>query len=131
MRINLKIQQKIQLFIIGASILIYAIALGYISYKVKETAYNDAIDKTDVYAQMIAKDIKSQLDADLSLVKTLAEAFRTYKSLSTEQWKELFYQMYQEVFANNPHIYSLWDSWELNAIDPEWTKPTGRYVNIY
>jgi methyl-accepting chemotaxis protein len=131
MRLNLKIQQKIQLFIIGASIIIYAFVLGYISIKVRETAYNDAIDKTDSYAQMVAKDIKSRLDADLAIVKTLAEAYKTYKLLPDEQWKQLFYEMYQEVFINNPHIYSLWDSWELNAIDPQWDKPTGRYVIIF
>lgn len=131
MRLNLKIQQKIQLFIIGASIIIYAFALGYISIKVRKTAYNDAIDKTDSYAQMVAVNIKSKLDADLSMVQTLAEAFGTYQLLPTEQWKELFYNMYQEVFKKNPHIYSLWDSWELNAIDPEWDKPTGRYVIIF
>lgn len=131
MRLNLKIQQKIQLFILGASILIYAFALGYISIKIRKTAYNDAIDKTDSYAQMVARDIKSQLDADLSMVKTLSEAYKTFQTLPIEQWKELIYNMYQEVFTNNPHIYSLWDSWELNAIDPEWDKPTGRYVIIF
>ena len=131
MRVNLKIQQKIQLFILGASIIIYSVSLGYISINARKTAYNDSIEKTDSYAREVAFDIRTQLTADLTLVKTLADAFKTYKDLPTEQWKELYSKMYNEIFINNPHIYSLWDSWELNAIDPEWNQPTGRYVIIY
>jgi len=131
MKIKLKIQQKIQLFIISASILIYVGAVGYISFNARKMAYNDAVKVTDKHVSEAAKDIKAKLDADLMLVKTLANAFHTYKYLPTEEWKDLFTKMYNEVFINNPHIYSLWDSWELNMIDPDWDKPTGRFVIIY
>jgi len=131
MKIKLKIQQKIQLFIISASIIIYAGAVGYISFNARKMAYNDAVKVTNKHVSEAAKDIKAQLDADLTLVKTLSDVFHTYKYLPTDQWKDLFTKMYNEVFLNNPHIYSLWDSWELSAIDPEWDKPTGRFVIIY
>ena len=123
--------KKIQLFIISASILIYVAAVGYISFNSRRMALKDAKEITDRHVYETAKDIKAKLDADLTLVKTLASAFHTYKTMPNEQWQELFSNMYNEVFKNNPHIYSLWDSWELNAIDPEWDKPTGRYVIIY
>ncbi|MGM0409082.1 MAG: PDC sensor domain-containing protein, partial [Bacteroidota bacterium] len=131
MKIKLKIQQKIQLFIITASIIIYIIAVGYISLNARKMAYKDAILITDSHVNEAAKDIKAQLDADLTIVKTLASAFHTYKTMPNEQWQQLFSDMYAEVFKDNPHIYSIWDSWELNAIDPEWDKPTGRFVIIY
>ena len=125
------LRQKIQLFILGTSILIYGIVIAYISINARQTAFNDAAKLTDIYAKQTASDIKARLDADLVLVKTLSEAFQVYKNLPQEQWKEIFSSMYLEVFKNNPHIYSLWDSWELKAIDSEWDKPTGRYVYIY
>ena len=131
MKFKLKIQQKIQLFIITSSIVIYLVAVGYISFNARRMAYKDATEVTNRHAHEAAKDIKAKLDADLTLVKTLADAFHTYKYLPSEQWKDLFTKMYDEVFRNNPHIYSLWDSWELNAIDPEWDKPTGRFVIIF
>jgi PAS domain S-box-containing protein len=131
MKIKLKIQQKIQLFIISASIIIYVIAIGYISLNARKMAFNDATEVTNRYVHENANDIKAKLETDLTLVKTLAEAFHTYKYLPTEQWQDLFLKLYNEVFLANPHIYSLWDSWELNAIDPEWDKPTGRYVIIF
>jgi methyl-accepting chemotaxis protein len=125
------LRQKIQLFILGTSILIYGIVIAYISINARQTAFNDAAKLTDTYAKQTASDIKARLDVDIVLVKTLAEAFQVYKNLPQEQWKEIFSNMYLEVFKNNPHIYSLWDSWELSALDPEWDKPTGRYVYIY
>ncbi len=131
MKIKLKIQQKIQIFIISASIIIYIAAVGYISFKARTMAYNDATEITDRYVHEAANEIKAKLDADLALVKTLADAFHVYKTMPNEQWQELFSNMYYKVFKNSPHIYSLWDSWELNAIDPEWNKPTGRYAMIY
>ncbi|MBU8893621.1 MAG: HAMP domain-containing protein, partial [Bacteroidales bacterium] len=131
MKIKLKIQQKIQLFIISASIIIYVSAVGYISFKARKMAYNDAVKITTGHVHEAAKEIKATLDADMMLVKTLSEAFHTYKYMPTEQWKDLFSKMYNEIFISNPQIYSLWDSWELNAIDPEWDKPTGRFVIIY
>ncbi|MDA3954576.1 MAG: GAF domain-containing protein [Bacteroidales bacterium] len=131
MKIKLKIQQKIQLFIISASFIIYIIAVGYISLNARKMAYNDATEVANRYVHETANDIKAKLDADLTLVKTLSNAFHTYKYLPKEQWQDLFSKMYYEVFKSNPQIYSLWDSWELNAIDPEWDKPTGRYVIIY
>ncbi len=131
MKLKFKIQQKIQIFIISASIIIYLIAVGYISFNARNMAYSDATELTNRHAQEAAKDIKAELDADLTIVKTLASAFHTYKYLPENEWKELFSKMYNEVFKNNPHVYSLWDSWELNAIDPDWDKPTGRFVIIY
>lgn len=131
MKMKLMLRQKIQLFILGTSILIYGIVIAYISINARQTAFKDAAKLTDTHVKQTASDIKSKLDADLVLVKTLSEAFQVYKNLPEEQWKEIFSQMYLEVFKNNPHVYSLWDSWELSAIDPEWDKPTGRYVYIY
>ncbi len=131
MKIKLKIQQKIQLFIISSAIIIYLIAVGYISFNARKMAYKDAVEITNRHVNEAAKDIKAMLDADLSIVKTLAAAFHTYKNMPNEQWQQLFSDMYAEVFKINPHIYSIWDSWELNAIDPEWDKPTGRLVIIF
>ena len=90
MKIKLKIQQKIQLFIISASIVIYIIAVGYISLNARKMAYSDATEVTNRYVHETANDVKAKLDADLTLVKTLADAFHTYKYLPTEQWQDLF-----------------------------------------
>jgi len=130
MKIKLKIQQKIQIFIVGTSILIYLIALGYISFNARKMAYEDAVEVTDKYVGEVAKDIKAQLDADMSVVKTLSNAYLVYESMPNREWKHIFEQMYIRVFKKNPHFYALWDSWELKAIDPNWTRSIGRYSMV-
>jgi hypothetical protein len=109
MKIKLKIQQKIQLFIITASIIIYIIAVGYISFNAKKMAYNDAIEKTNSYAQETAKDIKALLDGDMGAVKALTDAFHVYNNFAIDDWQKLIHSMYFEVYEKNPHIYGLWD----------------------
>lgn len=131
MKIKLKIQQKIQLFIISASIIIYVAAVGYISFNARKMAYNDAIDKTDSYAKEAAKDMQALLNADMGAVKALTDAFRIYKSFPKDEWQLLIHSMYLDVYKNNPHIYGLWDSWELNMIDPTWDKSYGRISHSF
>jgi len=131
MKIRLKIQQKIQIFIISASIIIYVIAVGYISFNARKMAYNDAIEKTNSYAQEAAKDIKAQLDADMGAVKALTDAFRIYKNFPIDEWQSLIHSMYIDVYKNNPNIYGLWDSWELDMIDSTWGKSYGRISHSF
>jgi len=131
MKIKLKIQQKIQFFIITASIIIYIIAVGYISFNAKKMAYNDAIEKTNSYAQETAKDIKALLDGDMGAVKALTDAFHVYNNFAIDDWQKLIHSMYFEVYEKNPHIYGLWDSWELDMIDSTWEKSYGRISHSF
>jgi len=128
MKFKLKIQQKIQLFIITSSIIIYIVALGYISLNARKMAYNDAIEVSDQQVQNYAKDIADQLNSDMNVVKTLSHAYLVYETMPKPVWKDLFKEMYLNVFAQYPHFNSLWDSWELSAIDSTWEKDHGRYV---
>lgn len=130
-KLKLRIQQKIQFFIISATILIYVIAIGYISFKARKMAYSDATEITNKQVAESAKEIEKQLTADLKIVSTLAQAFRNYTQIPQGEWKQVYHSMYMDVMNDNPHIYSLWDSWELSAIDPKWNKPFGRYANTY
>jgi len=131
MKIKLKIQQKIQLFIISSSIIIYIIAVGYISYKARKMAYNDAVKIMNNQVQESAKDIKARLDAQFSAVVAISNAFKVYKDFEKDEWQNLIHKMYAHIFKNNPDIYALWDSWELSAIDPEWDKPYGRISHSF
>jgi methyl-accepting chemotaxis protein len=131
MKIKLKIQQKIQLFIISSSIIIYIIAVGYISYKARKMAYNDAIKIMNNQVQESAKDIKARFDAQFSAVVAISHAFKVYKDFEKDEWQNLIHKMYTHIFKNNPDIYALWDSWELSAIDSTWDKPYGRISHSF
>ncbi|MDA3954575.1 MAG: cache domain-containing protein [Bacteroidales bacterium] len=131
MKLKLKIQQKIQLFIISASIIIYVTAVGYISFKAKKMAYNDAIEITNKQVQESAKDVKAKLDTEFSAVIAISNSFKIYKDFEKDEWQQLIHKMYDKIFENNPNIYALWDSWELSMIDPNWDKPYGRISHSF
>ncbi len=131
MKLKLKIQQKIQLFIISASIIIFVAAIGYISFNARKMAYNDAIEVTDHLVSEAAKDIKTNLNLELAGLSSLADAFKIYKDYSKDEWQEKVHKMYYNVFAENENVYALWSSWELNMIDPDWDRPTGRVSHTF
>jgi methyl-accepting chemotaxis protein len=127
-KIRLKIKQKIQVYILLTAVLVYLLAIGYISISARNNSFNDAVRLVDDYSMRYATEVENSLNADMAVIRTLAQAFLTYRNLEEEQWKSLFMAMYGEVFKGNPEIYSIWDSWELSNLDPEWDRPYGRYV---
>ncbi len=128
MKLRLNIRQKIQVYILLTAVLVYLFALGYISIQARNSSYRAAIQLVHNYTVRYATEVENDLNEKMAVIRTLAQAFLTYRSMEEEQWKSLFMDMYGEVFRGNPEIYSIWDSWELSNIDPEWDKPHGRYV---
>jgi len=126
MKITLMLRQKIQLFIIGASVLIYGIVFTVISINSRKSAFNDAVELTNLQVKEVAKDIKMRLDRELASVVTLADALKIYKNFEKNEWQDLVHKLYYNVFAEHKTVYALWSSWELNMIDPAWELSYGR-----
>ena len=124
---KLNLQQKIIFTIVGVTAIIYAVAIGYISTSAKNAAMDDAIAVTIATAQKYASDIKTALEKDLATTKTLANTASSYAKMPEEQWKELLPDVYREAMKTNPHLLSVWDSWELQHIDKDYQKNYGRY----
>lgn len=131
MRIKLKIQQKIQIFIISASIIIYAVAVGYLAFNARKMAYNDAKKATNNHSLSLAAKIQDKFDYDMAISMTLANAFQIYDEFDKDEWQSMIKKMYANVFKNNEQISGIWDSWELSAIDSTYTKDYGRIANSY
>jgi PAS domain S-box-containing protein len=131
MKLKLGLKNKMQLFLISLSVAIYAIAIGYISVNAKKTAFKDSVELVNSIAEKYAISIQSDMTEYSTVVRTLANAFKVYKDMPREEWDPLFIKMYDKVYRDNPDFYKLWDSWELNKIDPEWTLPTGRIANVF
>jgi methyl-accepting chemotaxis protein len=86
---------------------------------------------TDKSVSEVAKDIKADLDADLSTVVALTDAFKIYKDFSKDEWQDIVHKMYANVFNGNKNVYALWSSWELNMIDTSWELPYGRISHTF
>ncbi|MEE4197758.1 MAG: GAF domain-containing protein [Bacteroidales bacterium] len=131
MKINLNLKNKMQLFLITISVIIYIAAIGYISINAKKSAYKNSVDLVNAEAGKYANQIQSDLNEYMAVVRTLAKAFTVYPDMPREQWEPLFIKMYDYVYRDNRNFYKLWDSWELSRIDSTWNKPYGRVSNEF
>ncbi|MGD9976573.1 MAG: GAF domain-containing protein [Bacteroidales bacterium] len=125
---KLKIRQKILLYILSATAILYIVSVGYILNNARQTNYDDAITKTQLTAKVTAKEISQIFERELSLVRTLSQALTVYKDMPQDQWSKLFLNMYLPVLKENPQIYSIWDSWEYKSYIPGYSKDYGRFV---
>jgi len=107
MKIRLSLKNKMQLYLISLSVVIYATAIGYISINAKKAAYNDSVEIVNTYAKKYAFEIQSDLNDYFASVRTLAKAFSIYNTMPRETWDPLFVKMYDKVYRDNPDFYKL------------------------
>ena len=131
MKFKLSLKNKMQLFLITISAIIYVAAMGYISINAKKSAYKNSVDLVNAEAAKYANAIQSDLNEYMAIVRTLSKAFAVYEEMPKEQWVPLFLKMYNKVYRDNPYFYKLWDSWELSKIDSTWDKSYGRISNVF
>jgi len=131
MKFKLNLKNKMQLFLITISAIIYVAAMGYISINAKKSAYNNSVDLVNAEAAKYANAIQSDLNEYMAIVRTLSKAFAVYEEMPKEQWDPLFIKIYEKVFRDNRDFYKLWDSWELSKIDSTWDKSIGRISNEF
>jgi methyl-accepting chemotaxis protein len=125
---KLKIRQKILLYILSVFAILYLVAIGYILISSRAALYKDANEKAQLIAKNVAGEVTTFFERDLSLTRTLSKAFTVYRTMPPEQWQKLFMAMYEPVLEANPHVYSIWDSWEYYGFVPGYTKDHGRAV---
>ncbi len=125
---NLQIRQKLQLYVLLVTGLVFISAIGYISVNNRDRALRDTTQLVDSYAANYAENISNSFNADMAVVRTLAQAFYVHNNMEREEWESLFQDIYRQIFINNPQFYALWDSWEYSHIDPDWYLPHGRML---
>ncbi|WP_436516499.1 methyl-accepting chemotaxis protein [Ekhidna sp. To15] len=123
---NFTIRRKMMLFILGLTVIIYVITLGYISYNLRSNAISEAEKLADSYAGQKASTIKAIIDEDLSVSRVMADAVEEYTYLPDEQRNELRKTFLEKVLRRYPKYDATWMSWQLEFIDPDWDKSYGR-----
>jgi len=128
MKIKLNIQQRIQLFVTLSVAVIFGLGLAYVGSMAIETARTNAMALTQVTLEKYSQDIEKQMGVEMANVKTLSQAVTIYKNFPGDSWKPVVQNMYRAVLKADENVLSVWDSWELSAIDSTYTKTYGRYV---
>ncbi|MEQ9052809.1 MAG: hypothetical protein RLP11_21000, partial [Marinoscillum sp.] len=73
MNFNLTIRRKMMIFIVGVTVLVYIISLGYISFQLRANAIDEAEKLADSYARQKANEIKAILDEDMAVARSMAD----------------------------------------------------------
>ncbi|REE00997.1 methyl-accepting chemotaxis sensory transducer with Cache sensor [Marinoscillum furvescens DSM 4134] len=117
------------LLIVGVTVLTYLITLMYAAFSLRDQALDEAKKLVNTAAAKKAMEIRSELDQDISIAKTMALAMKNYLQLPTSQMNSLKNELLREVLQSDEKYEASWVSLELSAIDPKWDKPFGRQRN--
>ena len=131
MKIKLNLRQKITVFVLSVSIVLFATIIAYYSISSQRVARKNLTELTVTYTDQYAMQIENWLNSDLAVVRTLSHCFLENRQLPFDKWRELLMGMYKQVMVVNPHFDAIWDSWELSYLDPSWDKPYGRWLHIF
>ncbi|MBU8893457.1 MAG: HAMP domain-containing protein [Bacteroidales bacterium] len=117
MKIKLKIRHKIQFFVLLTTIVVYASAIGYISTKSKNMAFDDAITISDNYVRGAADEVKIYLEKYFTSVKDLSNTFKVYKDIEEVNRRDVISNIMIKSLQSNPDFLSVWSTWEPWSID--------------
>ena len=128
---RISIKTKLLLYILTATIIGFSVVLGYILLNTNKNAIEDGSRFVTTTAIEYAYLVKSELENDAATCRTLAQAMSSYDNITIEESDKLSPQLLREILQNNPHFISIWVSWELNAIDPDFNEINGRIRHNY
>ncbi len=114
------------LFILGLTVIIYVITLGYISFNLRDNAISEAKKLADAYASEKANEIKVIIDEDLAVARVLANAVVEYTLLPDETRNRLRRNLCDNVLRDYPKYDAVWMSWQYKFINNDWEHDYGR-----
>ena len=129
--VRISIRSKLLIYILLTATVIFITTLGYIVSNTNKNAIEDAHKYVVATSQQYANAVKATLDNDIAICRSLANAFSGYKDISSKQRYNIYNQIMKNTLINNPQFKSIWTSWELNAIDPNFTEINGRDRYMY
>ena len=129
---NITVRKKMMFFILGITILIYIITLGYIGFSLREKAIVEAKKLADTFASQKANEIKSILNEDMAVARDMANIVKEYTLMDKPIRDSLRKSLMVNILETYPKYDAVWMSWQLWAIQPGWEKLNGRErVNFY
>jgi len=113
-------------YILSISLVIITLTIGYIVISSKNLALKDASNYVDAYTREYANLTKSDINVDIIVARSMAQAFQDYKNFPINERVELFKGITKQVISNNPNFLSVYSHWEIAALDSSWDKDYGR-----
>ncbi|MEQ9305440.1 MAG: hypothetical protein RJQ14_16135, partial [Marinoscillum sp.] len=129
---NFTIRRKMMLFILGLTVIIYIITLGFISYNLRSSAISEAKKLADSYAEQKANSLKAIIDEDMAVARNMAEIVKGYTKMDKPIRDSLRKDLMVNILKQYPKYDATWMSWQLWSIQDGYDKPYGRErTNFY
>ena len=122
----MKIRAKIFLFIFISSFVIFTSVVGIIISRYKKHTIEDAKKIANTHVFSAANQIKSALEYDIGVCKTLSLSFNDYKKIPDNIRKSTYQDILKNVLLGHPAYLSVGMSWELQYIKKGYNFPYGR-----
>ena len=116
-------------YILSAATIIYCISIGYISFRLREIAYTDAVEIVRGSTREYRNKISEELNVMMESARTLKNAFEGYQKLKTPNRDEFYDHLLSGNLEKHPEYLSIGVYWELKALDRNYKKKNGRYWN--
>ncbi len=117
MKLRLKLNTRMMLFILATSLVIYGISIGYISLSLKRQTLRNTITMADNNAMQNARQVKTNLEQYLVTARNLKQIFENYDLVPEKKRRVLFSETIIKVLMQNNDFISIWTIWEPNTID--------------
>jgi len=114
---HLNIKQKIQLFILSLTALIFAIAIGYIGIKSKKQIHSVTTDLADSYAKEYANLSRDKLNYYMDATRYLSQTFENYKIIPEKHRRKVLSGILKQQLQENSKFLSVWSILKPNSID--------------
>lgn len=128
---KITIRKKMILFILGVALVVYVATFSYMSITLRKNAVNEAKKLTNALALQKASEVKARLGAGIAISRTMADVVKDYTTLPKSERKKRQKKALANMLNTYPEFESIWLSWELAAIDPDWGKPYGQEKTTY
>jgi len=129
---KLKLNSKLMVSILGVTIFIFVLSLGYMAFIIKPIRLADMEKTADSYAGKYANLVRSYLTEEIKVSRTMADQFETMQSYDAETKLSRTVNIQTKIFSKYPYYQAIWMSWERSNLSKEWKKNYGRIrINIF
>jgi methyl-accepting chemotaxis protein len=124
---NWGLKQKMLLIAIVPAAIILTVTILFFSFNVRKDFISDTKKIADSETQKYGLQIKVVLDQALKTTEAVAVTFIESLDLPANHRDSLNKKLIQSLIRNNPDYLSVFQNWEIKALDPSYNKKNGRY----
>ncbi len=124
---KLNLNSKLLISILSVTTAIFLFTFGYIATQMRPVMESNVERIADENAGKYANLVRSHLTEEMKITRTMADNFEVITVYNGDQILRHSKMFQKKIFEKHSNYKSVWMSWELKYIDPNWKKDFGRY----